>query len=487
MSGGDRDSSALLHATDRSAGWHEAAFVARAVGGRWVREAAHAARAVRIDSREVEVGDAFVALRGERTDGHRFLMQVASAGGAFAVVEDGAACGDLDSLPPGFGVLVVDDGAAALGAWARAHRERLRGTAVVAVAGSAGKTTTVRLIDAALRPQRVGTHAPRSFNNHLGVAVTLLAARLEDGYVVCEVGTSEVGETAALAAIVRPDVAVITSLGREHLEGLGSMEGVAREAAAITRGMGERGTLVLPDAEPLLEGVPELREGAWRRVRFGATPAADVRVEAIEQSWDGVGAVIAGRRVQLPMVGAHNAHNAAAAIGVVRALGLDETLAADGLRSAGGAPMRLERVEIGGVRVLHDAYNAHPDSVRGALETLAAIEPAPGGRRVAILGEMLELGGSAPEEHAAIGAWIREHMACDALITLGKLPAMGVAGCGLGGAATALEAESRGRPSDAACVEAGALVRPGDVVLVKASRGIGLERVVRAIGERVGG
>lgn len=473
-------------------GWHDAPLVQAATRGRWVRTPSGSARFVRIDSREIQPGDAFVALRGEHADGHAFLAQAAARGAAFAVIDDQSAAGDLASLPEGFGVLLVDSAMDALREWACAHRDRLIGTRVVAVAGSAGKTTTVRLIDAALRTQLSGTHAPKSFNNHLGVAVTLLGASPRDGYVVCEVGTSGPGETAALSAIVRPDVAVLTSLGREHLEGLGSLEGVAKEAAAITVGLHVDGSLILPEDALLpreTRGVIDaLTEGPWRRVRFGASDSCDVRAEVVAQGWAGVRARLAGREVMLPMPGAHNALNAAAAIGVARELGLDEAQACDGLASAQGPPMRLERLELRGVRVLHDAYNAHPDSVRAALVTLAGIDPAPGGRRVAVLGEMLELGTLADAEHRGLGAWLvgAGGGSCDLVVTLGRRAAL--VGEGLGGARGAGIAEHRaieptngGRASDAACAAAAGLLRAGDVALVKGSRGAGLERVVDAL------
>lgn len=460
-------------------GWHEGAFIAHATGGRWLREPDAPARRVRIDTREIQPGDAFVALRGERTDGHRFLHQARAAGASVAIIDDPDACASAGGLPEELGVLLVGHAEHALRDWARAHRDRLIGTRVVGVAGSAGKTTTVRLVHAALRTQLRGSHAPKSFNNHLGVALTLLGARPDDGYVVCEIGTSAPGETGDLAELVRPHVGILTSLGREHLEGLGSLEGVADEASAITRGLDADGALVLPAGEPLLDS---RTRGPWRRLRFGADAGADVRVEAVEQAWDGVRARLAGHEVRLPLVGAHNAHNAAAAIAAVRALGLDEARAAEGLRETEAAPMRLERLEIRGVRVLHDAYNAHPDSTRAALATLGAIAPAPGGRRVAILGEMLELGPSADREHAELGDWIRQTGACDALITLGRRPALAASAGGLGDVAT-LERERDARPSDAACAEAAAMLRAGDVVLIKASRGVGLERVVEALGK----
>lgn len=456
---------------------------------------------VSIDSRTVLPGQVFVALPGERFDGHDYLAQAALAGSPLLVVErevDAASLVDDRGRPAG--VVRVASTRKALGKLAAAYRRHLgaRGTKVVAVCGSNGKTTTVRLIDAALSEKLRGSASKKSFNNDIGVPLTLLAARPGQQYVVCEVGTNAPGEIAALGAIVRPDIAVIVSIGREHLEKLDDLHGVAREEAAILQhvagggGSGGGGLVVAtgdsPELDPLLRVPPPTT-----LLRFGRAERCDLRLTGVVLDPNGVRFGINGRgEWAVPLAGAHNAANAVAAIAVARRLGLDDAAIARGLASVRPEEMRWATQSVGGATVINDAYNANPDSMAAAIATFAALHSG-AGRRVLVLGDMLELGGAAAAEHERLGTAIGAGRACDVLVTLGPL-AKGLAEAArrAGGQHWAERSrDGRARSvnvfdlaDDAGIAGAASIIAPGDTVLLKGSRGLRLERVLKALTAR---
>ena len=432
-----------------------------------------------IDTRTLEPGQVFVALKGERVDGHDYLDQAAMAGASIAVVEDrGCAPDGCD----GMAVALVPNGREALARLAGACRAASPTLKVVGVTGSNGKTTSVRLIHAALATELRGTASRKSFNNQLGVPLTLLNARPGDQFVVCEMGTSSPGEIAALAKLARPDVAVITSIGRAHLQELGSVEGVAREKASILEYAAENGLGVIPG------GCDELERALAaihppRLVRVGEGEGADVRWGSVRSGKSGVSFEVNGReRFRVAMLGAHNAHNGAVAVAVARRFGLSDEAIRRGLASAPGVEGRLQRVTIetkrGAVVVIDDAYNANPDSMRAGLRTLAAVRMPAGGRRVAVLGDMLEMGEGSAAAHGEIARLVRSMRSIHAAVLVGG--AMSAAAGGAGPKARAFASSAEG----GAIAE---LVRPGDVVLIKGSRGVKLERVREAIERRFGG
>lgn len=424
------------------------------------------------DSKMMRPASVFVALRGERFDGHDFLENAVAGGAVAALVERPPAV-----VPPGVYLLQVTSTYAALGKLAKFVRQGMK-SRVIAVAGSNGKTGTKLLIDAVLRGKLRGSVSPKSFNNNVGVPLTILPADPKQDYLVLEMGTNHPGEIAVLTEMAQPDIAVITNAGAEHLEGLGDLMGVRRENAQIIAGLNPKGLLVVNgDDEELLAAVSPFK---GQRVTFGLNDTNDLFADAIRADEAGVRFRLnKHREVFLPLLGAHTAVNALAAIAVGRKLGLSEEAIIEGLATAEGPDMRLQLRRVGEVTILNDAYNANPSSMRAAIDTLAGLTL--GSRRIAILGDMLELGRSSERYHKEIGALAATGGKLDVLICVGEqanLIADAAAEAGFPSVAVL-------RYSDAEAAAAGVpgLLRPGDLVMLKASRGIGLERVGKAIGQ----
>lgn len=468
------------------------AAIAGVLDGRWLADPGKTGPPIlgaSIDTRSLDPGEIFFALRGEHVDGHAFLGRAAEAGSALAVVDREDI--NLDGLGT-MGVVLVGDARGALGTLGRAYRDALADLRVVGVTGSNGKTTTVRLLHAALSVALPGSCSVRSFNNDLGLPLTLLAARPGDAYVVCEMGTNAPGEMAGLVEIARPDIGVIASIGRSHLESLGSVEGVAREKAELVRSLPADGLAVVCADSPALDTAIEGRTACpVRRVGLGAR--ADTQVENIERDRDGVTCVVAGTRLRVPMPGAHNAVNAAMAFEVALWMGVDAGVAAAGIASVECPPMRLERVEIvtagGPVHLVNDAYNANPESMRAAVGMLARGEfdresGSATRRRIAVLGAMLELGGESVVAHDELaGVMIESGREIDGVVLIGPHADR---------MASAIEAVRPGMvwsaETDAEVDWASRVatcIRPGDVVLLKGSRGMRLERLVEALRARL--
>lgn len=472
-------------------GWSEGdlAAILAPLGARWLRAPATGVRVlpagVSIDSRKVPAGGLFVAIAGERVNGNDFLDAAFAAGAAAAIADhpDRAAA----ARGP---VLLVSSARRALALLAADYRRRLAGTRVIAIAGSNGKTTTTRLLAAALSAAWPGHWPEKSFNNDLGVPLTILACPPAARFLLCEVGSNAPGEVAALGAIVRPDAAVIVSIGREHLEGFGSLAGVAAEEASIAAALAPGGRLIATADSPELAAALAALALPARGVQtttFGLAPHADLRPAAIDLGPAGQHVTLAdGTAFTLPLLGEHNAVNALAALAVGRWLGLPDATLAAGLATARPAEMRLERSTIAGVDVLNDAYNANPESTLAALRTFVALHPrAPlGGRRIVVLGDHLEQGPGGPAVHEELGRAIAAHAAAgrlDALITVGPLAALAGVAARAGGLADIYGVPSTADPHAAA---AAARINPGDAVLLKGSRGTRLERLADALRAR---
>ena len=445
------------------------------------------AAGVSTDSRSIGPGQLFIALRGERTDGHLYLDAAARASAAAAVI----ASDHIGPAPAGLPLLRVPDTARALLRLGAAYRRTLiGGTRVVAVTGSNGKTTTTRMIDAVLSGSLRGTAPIKSFNNHIGVPLTILRARAGDHYLVCEVGTNAPGEVETLAEAVAPDVSVIVSIGREHLEKLGTVEQVAREEAAQLEFLRPGGLAVVNADAPYLAEIVAARAGGgpgatreFNVVTFGTRRDADLRVAVTRQDDQGTEFTINGRhRFRLPMLGRHNAVNAAAAIAVGRRFGLEFDAISAALARVRGPEMRLDPGTAGGVRVINDAYNANPESMAAALAVFSELAPPPPphpGRRVLVLGDMLELGGHSDSAHTeAVHTALERATGADLVVLVGPLMAR---------ASRAVRDPRLRRvedPSDGPVSSIAALLNPGDVVLLKGSRRLRLERVVKALEAR---
>jgi UDP-N-acetylmuramoyl-tripeptide--D-alanyl-D-alanine ligase len=401
-----------------------------------------------IDSREAGPGDLFVGLRGERTDGGRFAAQTLGAGAWGVLVGEEHAAG----LDGGGAVLAAADPLAALQRLATAWRRELR-CSVIGVTGSTGKTSTKDVLAGMLAPHRSVVATSENLNTEIGLPLVVLSAPAGTQALVLEMAMRGAGQIAELAAIAEPDVGVITNVGPVHLELLGSVEAIAAAKAELVAGLAPGATAVVPAGEPLLES-HRRDDVAW--VTFG--PGGDVDELP--------------RGLMLPFDSAHMRRNALAALAAARAIGVEP---------AGEVEVRLsrlrgQRVRLGsGAVVVNDCYNANPMSMRAALDDLAASAP---GRRLAVLGDMLELGPDAERFHAEIGAHAGA-AGVDELVTVGPLAErIGAAFAQTGAGQGAVHAVP---DAGAAAALVPALVRPGDMVLVKASRGVGLEAVAEAL------
>ena len=422
-------------------------------------------RGASIDTRTLEPGALFVAVRGERFDGHDFATDAAARGAAGLVVERA-----LDVALP---QLVVPDAEAALGALARAWLARHQ-VPVVAITGSNGKTTTREIVARIL--ERLGpVLATRgNLNNDFGVPLTLLRLGPEHRYAVIEMGASRAGDIERLCRICRPDVALVTNTSAAHLEGFGDLDGVARAKGEIYRALGPHGHAVVnlddPRRAALLEAAAAAADGAGARVRgFGVAEGVDVRgVPGPDLRIDTLGTTLSAR---FALVGDHNGMNALAAVAAVQCLDVQNEAIVAGLEAVRPFPGRLEeKPGLAGCRLVDDSYNANPASTRAAIDFLARL---PGTRHL-VLGDMLELGEDAVRAHGDAGRLARRR-GIERLWTLGP------------GARAAAEAFGAG---GAAFDDVAGLVRalaPGlderGIVLVKGSRGSRMERVVEALGE----
>jgi UDP-N-acetylmuramoyl-tripeptide--D-alanyl-D-alanine ligase len=449
-------------------------FVAEACAARMERGSGETAiQHVCTDSRQAQAGDLFFAIKGERFDGHDFVNQVAAAGATAVVVERKKVRSPL----PNCAVLIVDDARAALGRLATAYRREFD-LPVVAVGGSNGKTTVKELIASALRKKRATLWSEASFNNDIGVPLTLLRLDKSHQAAVLEAGTNHPGELAPLVKMIRPKYGVLTTIGREHLEFFGDVAGVAQEEGWLAE-------LVPADGKLFVNGDNEWTELIARRtratvVRVGLGGKNDWRAKGIRLDKNG-----ATFRVEAPntgfngeyrvnLLGRHQVVNALFAVAVSEELGLDRPAVRDGLAECQPAKMRMQFWEAGGVRVLDDAYNANADSMIAALETLCALPLQ--GRRVAVLGDMAELGEQSEAAHAEVGRRAAE-LGIGQLFVVGRMAPV---------IAAAARQAGLGRVIEFADVEAAKtavknFLKAGDVVLLKASRASRLERIAETL------
>ena len=431
---------------------------------------------VSIDSRQLSLGALFVALRDTR-DGHDFLADAFARGATVALVER-----DVPSLTTDATLVRVADAMAALSALARLARTRVRDATVVAITGSAGKTVTKDLAAAALRRTRRVHASPASFNNEAGLPITLLGAPVDVEVVIAEMGARFAGNIADLAALAAPDIGVITHIGLAHAGHLGGRAGIARVKGELLESLPPTGFAVLNDE---CDQSPELaRRTQARVVRVGRSTGSDLRATSItlddelrahfvlETPWGTTD-------VALEVRGEHQVDNASQAAAVALELGVPLDEVAAGLAAVRTSSQRMEVLRTdGGIVVINDAYNSSPTSAAAAVRSLARLDVP--GRRIAVLGEMLELGEQSAAEHVAIGA-LAAAEGIDVLIAVGA-EADHLATGARGGRVSVVTVADPESASELVSNE----VRPGDAVLVKASRAVGLEWVADELARGVG-
>jgi UDP-N-acetylmuramoyl-tripeptide--D-alanyl-D-alanine ligase len=465
-----------------------------------VRRPAREATSLTTDTRDDLRDACFVALRGERFDGHDFVALAAAGGASFAILERAPSAETLAGLPSGFGVLVVRSTRAALGAIAHAWRKSILKLRVAAVTGSAGKTTTRRLLEGILSEAGVTHASPKSFNNDIGVPLTLLSTPDDAAFLVAEIGMNHPGEILPLTELAEPEVAIVTLAGRAHLEGLGSVDAVATEKASILTGVSSVGVgVVNGDNPPLVAAVEALvaaDRAPGRIVRFGTGAGCHYRLVGREPKGSSQeiavlvprGVAVATtftddpvddaprgpRRYTVAMPGEHNALNALAAIAAATEMGIPDDAIRRGLARVEASDMRLERLEVAGRVIYNDAYNANPDAMiasLGAFRELAAGAP----RRVAILGEMKELGADAAGLHAEVGRAAAARLGGgDVLVAVGPHAETLVEAARRAGFAG--ETRCAGEFSEDFAAETAAAIPSGSAVLLKGSRGARMER-----------
>lgn len=434
---------------------------------------------VSIDSRTVHEGDLFIAIAGDRFDGHDFVQDAIGKGALAAVVDQAWLSRQRRGGMRGQPLIAVPNTLDALQALARYHRRRL-GIPLIGITGTNGKTTTKEMIASVLGTRHRVLRSEASFNNHVGVPLTLLRLRRAHEVAVVELGMNHPGEIAKLCTIAAPTSGVITNVGSAHLEFMGDVDSIARAKGELAEAIGRGGFLALnaddnrvfalgtkTDARVIYYGfgnralvkgkLLEPVDGAFWSFRYGSSPP-----------------------IQLRVAGAHNVANALAAVAVGEAMGCSEDQIKEGLESYRGTRMRSELVEAGDILIVNDAYNANPASASRALELLRDWKNGRPHRRIAVLGDMLELGDSSPDAHHELGQNAYTN-GIELLITVGVFSdelADGAIEAGMNA-----ERVHRCREVDEAGQVLSSVLQPGDLVLLKGSRRLGLDALVDLIRE----
>jgi UDP-N-acetylmuramoyl-tripeptide--D-alanyl-D-alanine ligase len=428
---------------------------------------------VSTDSRTLQPGDLFVPLRGENFDGHRFVAQASERGATGAMVEESWS----GASPTEFALIRVPNTLVAYQTLAANYRQSLS-LKVIAITGSNGKTSTKDFVAATLARRFGVTKTEGNFNNHVGLPQTMLAANSGDEIAVWEIGMNHPGEIAALAKLAAPDAAIITNVGLAHIEFMGSRDAIAAEKGALAEAVGEGGTVILNADDPFSASIAQRTRA---KIVFAGVEHGSVRATDLRQSPTGCEFTIlegAHRcRAQLPVPGIHMVQNAMLAIAAGREFGLSLEECAAGLATTPLTKARLQIKEINGIQFIDDSYNANPDSMKAALRTL--IELDADGRRIAVLGEMGELGKESDQGHREVGE-------AAAALGVDELIAVGATGAAIARAAKKAGLEksrSVDSPEEAAEFLA-ENASPGDLILVKGSRSARMERVLEAFAKR---
>jgi UDP-N-acetylmuramoyl-tripeptide--D-alanyl-D-alanine ligase len=450
-----------------------AAELAAVVGGRLLRGTDRLVRGAAVDSRRIAQGQAFIALPGQRTDGHRFLADAAEAGAAALIVSQAPTSSEQARLAAmDVAIIAVTDGIAALGAMAASWRDRFT-PLMVAVTGSYAKTSTKEAAATVLGARLRTLKSEGNENNEIGLPLTLLRLAPEHEAAVVEMGMYVAGDIAALAALAMPSIGVVTAVSGVHLERAGSLATIELEKGRLVEALPRSGTAVLNADDPAVRRMADRTPA--RVLTYGFAPEADVTAaETVSLGTAGMTFLLrtpgGEARVETRALGRMGVHNALAAAAVGHAAGLDASVIGAALAAGFDAPHRTTIVDAGRWRILDDSYNASPESMIAVLDLLATLP----GRRVALLGEMLELGPDGPEGHRRVG----RH-------------AIGVAqllvAVGAGGALIAEGARRAGRSgveileapdAEAALDVIQPRLRPGDTILIKGSRAVELDRLI---------
>jgi UDP-N-acetylmuramoyl-tripeptide--D-alanyl-D-alanine ligase len=428
---------------------------------------------VSTDSRTTKAGDCFFAIAGENFDGHNYVANAFAKGAVCAIVSK-----DIDAeKAAGKCLLKVEDTVKALGDLAREYRRRA-GYKVVAITGSAGKTTTRQIIHHALS-QRFSVHqSPKSFNNQIGVPLTMLGADIEDQIVIAELGSNHPGEISYLTRIVEPDIAVVTNVHPAHLEGFGDLQTITQEKLSISEGLRASGVLIINGD---IDQLPETcRVKGFKFTTFGKSDGCDYQAGNIRPDGPASRFTIDGMEVYLPLAGAGNVKNALAAWAVCSQLGLTTDDFGQALTTLSPVSMRSEIQQIGTLTVLSDCYNANPASMKNALEILANLDPSGRRRLVFICGEMAELGSQAEHLHVELGRNIAQ-AGVQLLLAVGRFAKI-----------AAEEAQANAdydleikcfENTVSTCNNLHEFIKDYDIILVKGSRVAKLELLVEKLNE----
>ncbi|MBN2091207.1 UDP-N-acetylmuramoyl-tripeptide--D-alanyl-D-alanine ligase [candidate division KSB1 bacterium] len=423
-----------------------------------------------IDSRKISHDSIYIAIRGERLDGHQFVSE-AFAKGAGAVICDEAGFKKVSATSPEGNYFIVSDTTLALQEIAHYYRQKFS-MPVLALTGTSGKTTTKEMIGTVLDRKFNILKTSGNLNNHIGVPLTLLQLNKKQQIAIIEIGTNHFGEIKTLTAITNPDIGLITNIGRGHLEFFGSIEGVGREKTDLFRGLKSGGKAIINIDDPFL--APMTRE-LKNYVDYGIKNNARLKGKFLRMSELGnVTFMVENQEIALQVPGIHNIYNALAAVAVGLEFEIPFTEIKDALEAFKSQAKRMETLQLNQNLILNDCYNANPDSTAAALEVLNGLQGA--GRKIAVLGDMLELGEQGKNEHFQIGAKVAQ-LKIDYFLGFGPLTKLGVeeASKQMGDRAMHFQ-----RKSDLIqCLKE--LIQTDDVLLIKGSRGMAMEEVTEAV------
>lgn len=421
---------------------------------------------VQIDSREIQPGDLFLALPGSQRDGHEFVTDAIARGALLAIVRR-----DQASAMTG-PKLLVTDAQTALQNLAKWHRHRME-TLVIGVTGSVGKTTTRELIHQVLQGQHPGIRSRKNFNNEIGLPLSLLEIQPQHEFAILEFGAARIGDVALLAALSTPEIGVITAIGEAHLRTFGSVEGILQGKGELLDALPPQGFAVLPGDCPKLRAVSQ--RANCRVIFVGEGVENSLRATITESTHTGLRFQFDGHRYHLPMIGRHNLTNALCALAIGREIGIPHSQLAESLADFEPVAGRSSVRHIGSWTVIDDTYNASPLAFHAAVKTLMEYPLASHRRRFVIAGDMLELGTSARNEHRRLGETIGQS-GIDRLLVTGDHADDVAAGALSGGMSSHHIAAAQDWDLLLFLLEC--WLEPEDVLLVKGSRGLRMERVI---------